>query len=322
LNGVWVPHDVRDSIVDFVRHWSERAEIPVRRLIGWLGIAASKFHDWRARYGLANEHNALVPRDWWLELWERTAILEFHAGHALEGYRRLAFMMIDADVVAVSPSSVYRVLRDAGLIKPHNQKPSKKGQGFQQPLRAHEHWHVDVSYINIAGTFFYLCSLLDGYSRFIVHWELRESMTEAEVETIIQRARERFPGERPRIISDNGPQFIAKDFKEFIRICGMTHVRTSPYYPQSNGKIERWHKTLKGECIRVRTPLSLDDARRLVMEFVTHYNEVRLHSAIGYIAPADKLAGRDRAILAERDRKLDVARQRRKAAREACRPAV
>jgi len=214
------------------------------------------------------------------------------------------------------------VLRDAGLIKPHHQKPSKTGQGFQQPLRAHEHWHVDVSYIKIAGTFFYLCSLLDGSSRFIVHRELRESMTEAEVETIIQRARERFPGERPRIISDNGPQFIAKDFKEFIRGCGMTHVRTSPYYPQSNGKIERWHKTLKGECIRVKTPLSLEDARRLVTEFVAHYNEVRLHSAIGYVAPADKLAGRDRAILAERDRKLDLARQRRKAAREACRPAI
>ena len=229
--------------------------------------------------------------------------------------------MLDADVVAASPSSVYRVLRDAGLIKAHKTVPSKKGTGFQQPLAAHRHWHVDISYINVAGTFFYLCSLLDGYSRFIVHWELRESMTEAEVETIIQRARERFAGERPRIISDNGPQFIAKDFKEFIRICEMTHVRTSPYYPQSNGKIERWHKTLKGECIRVKTPLSGEDARRLIMEFVAHYNEVRLHGAIGYVAPADKLAGRDRAILAERDRKLDAARQRRKAAREANRPA-
>ena len=93
-------------------------------------------------------------------------------------------------------------------------------------------------------------------------------MKESEVETIIQRAREQFPGERPRIISDNGPQFIAKDFKEFIRICGMTHVRTSLYYPQSNGKMERWYKTLKGGCIRVKTPLSLDDARRLVAEFV------------------------------------------------------
>ena len=106
-------------------------------------------------------------------------------------------MMLDADVVAVSPSSVYRVLRDAGLMQRHNSKPSLKGTGFQQPLKAHEHWHVDVSYINIAGTFFYLCSLLDGYSRFIVHWEIRETMTEADIETIIQRARERFPDERP-----------------------------------------------------------------------------------------------------------------------------
>jgi transposase InsO family protein len=206
-------------------------------------------------------------------------------------------------------------------MKAHSSKPSLKGTGFHQPLRPHEPRHVDISYIDVAGTFFYLGGLLDGCSRFLVHWEIRESMTEAEVETIIQRAREHFPGERPRIISDNGPQSIARDFKEFIRICGMTHVRTSPYYPRSDGKIKRWHKTLKGECIRVKVPLSLEDARRLVTEFVAHYNEVRLHSAIGYIAPADKLAGRDRAIFAERDRKLEAARERRRAAREASRPA-
>jgi putative transposase len=153
---------------------------------------------------LANEHNALVPRDWWLEDWEKKAILDFHSGHPLEGYRRLAFMMLDADVVAVSPSSVYRVLHDAGLIRPQNSKPSLKGKGFQQPLRPHEHWHVDISYINVAGTFFYLCSLLDGCSRFIIHWEIRQTMTEVDVETIIQRAREQFPGVHPRIISDNG----------------------------------------------------------------------------------------------------------------------
>ena len=101
----------------------------------------------------------------------------------------------------------------------------------------------------------------------------------------------------------------------------MTQVRTSPYYPQSNGKIERWHKTLKGECIRVKTPLSLDDSRRIVADFVAHYNEVRLHGAIGYVTPADKLAGRERAIFNERDRKLGAARERRRAARAASRPA-
>ena len=231
-------------------------------------------------------------------------------------------MMLDADVVAVSPSSVYRVLSNAGLMKEHNSKPSLKGKGFHQPLRTHEHWHVDVTYINVAGTFFSLCSLLDGYSRFLVPWEIRERRTEDDVETIIPRARERFPDARPRIISDNGPQFIAKDFKEFIRICGMTHVRTSPYYPQSNGKMERWYKTLKGECIRVKTPLSLEDARRIVADFVAHDNEVRLHSAIGSVTPADKMAGREPVIFAARDRKLDAARERRRAARAASRPAL
>ena len=182
LTGAWVPHDVRDAIVDYVGQWSSHTEIPIQRFVAWLGFAVSKFYDWRTRHGLANEHNAMVPRDWWLEDWEKKAIGDFHAEHALEGYRRLAFMMLDANVVAVSPSSVYRVLHDAGLIRPHNSRPSLKGKGFQQPLRPHEHWHVDISYINVAGTFFYLCSLLDGCSRFIIHWEFRQTMTEVDVE--------------------------------------------------------------------------------------------------------------------------------------------
>lgn len=163
--------------------------------------------------------------------------------------------------------------------------------------------------------FYFLCSVLDGFSRFIVHWEIRQTMEEKEVQTIIQRAREAYPGAKPRIISDNSPQFLAKDFKEFIRICGMTHVRTSPYYPQSNGKIERWHKTLKSECIRPQVPLSDDEARRQVTGYVAHYNNVRLHSAIGYITPKDKLAGRAKEIHDARDRKLAEARERRKAER-------
>jgi hypothetical protein len=155
-----------------------------------------------------NEHNGWVPRDFWLEDWEKQAIFGFHLKNPLEGYRRLTLMMLDADIVAVSPSSVWRVLSQAGLLSKWNGKP----------LGGHRD--------HLAG------------------------------------AKEKYPEARPRIISDNG-QFIAKDFKEFIRISGMTHVRTSPFYPQSNGKIERWHKSLKGECIRPGTPLSLDDARHL-----------------------------------------------------------
>jgi hypothetical protein len=184
-----------------------------------------------------------------------------------------------------------------------------------QPLQPHQHRHIDVSYINVEGTFYYLTSILDGYSRSIVHWELPESMTEQEVEVIVQKALEKYPGVKPRIISDNGPQFIARDFQQFIRLVGNTHVRTSPYYPQSNGKLERWHGSLKRECIRPACPSSVDQARRGITAYVDRYNTVRLHSAIGYITPADKLQGLEQVIFQERDRKLEEARLRRQLAR-------
>ena len=247
-------------------------------------------------------------RDHWLTEDEIARICQFARQNPSEGYRRMTFMMLDTDVVCCSPASVYRVLKKAGLLAGQTPNVTKKGTGYVQPLQPHQEWHVDVSYLNIAGTFYFLCSILDGYSRFIVHWEIREKMEEIDVETILQRARECHPGVTPRIISDNGPQFIAKDFKEFIRIAGMTHVRTSPYYPQSNGKIERWHKTLKGDCLRVKVPLSPEDARRIVADYVQYYNHVRLHSAVGYVTPNDRLLGNDEAIHAERDRKLAEAR--------------
>jgi transposase InsO family protein len=305
--------------MDFVSEWSEKTGIAPRRFVAWLAIARSKFYAWRGRYGMASEHNGKIPRDCWLEEWERRAIIEFCQAHPDEGYRRLAFMMLDADIVAVSPTSVWRVLSSEGLLKRWSAKPSLKGTGFVQPLAAHEHWHIDVSYLNICGTFYYLCSALDGASRYIVHWDIRESMTEADVEIILERAKEKFPDAHPRIISDNGPQFIAKDFKEFIRVSGMSHVRTSPYYPQSNGKIERWHGSLKRECIRPAAALSLEDARRATGQFVERYNNERLHSAIGFVAPRDKLEGRAAAIFAARDLKLEAAREQRRLRRQAAR---
>ena len=229
--------------------------------------------------------------------------MDFWLKNPLEGYRRCTYMMFDKNVVAASPSSVYRVLAKAGLIRHWAKEKSKKGDGFVQPLALHEHWHVDISYLNIKGTFYYLCSVLDGCSRYIVHHEIRESMRETDVEMVLQRAKQKYPLARPRIISDNGPQFMAKDFKEFIRVSGMTHVRTSPYYPQSNGKLERWHKTLKRECVRPGSPLSLQQARELVEKYIHHYNENRLHSAIGYVTPRDKLEGREKIRNIEQSQK-------------------
>ena len=301
-----------------MRKWTQATEVNSGQLLSWIGLWSSTFSNWTRSYGKAYEHNGWIPRDHWLDESEKQAIIQFHFDHPLNGYRRLTYMMLDADVVACSAGTVYRVLSQAGLLK-RNTKRSLKGTGFVQPLTAHAHWHIDISYLNIAGTFYFMASVLDGYSRSVVHWDIREKMEEVDIEIILQVAREKFPGVEPRIISDNGPQFIAKDFKHFVRLCGMKHVRTSPYYPQSNGKIERYHRTIKAQCIRPLSPLSLDDAKRGVAKFVEDYNTVRLHSAIGYVTPQAMLEGRQQAIFDERDRKLAEARERRAQSRAAAR---
>ena len=148
-----------------MRVWSDKTETPNSRMLGWVGVGASKFHDWKRRFGRVNEHNAWVPRDHWLTEEERERIVHFARQNPLEGYRRMTYMMLDADVVACSPASVYRVLKAAGLLAGSSPIPSKKGTGFEQPLAPHEHWHVDVSYLNIAGTFYFLLSVLSAEQR-------------------------------------------------------------------------------------------------------------------------------------------------------------
>jgi transposase InsO family protein len=269
-------------VVDFIHHWHER-EFNKGGLIRGLGIGMSKFYSWCERYGKDNNHNGKIPRDYWLQEWEKEKIIEFYREHPTEGYRRVSYLMLDQGLVAVSPATTYRVLANAGLLKRWNDtKTTSKGKGFAQPLKPHEHWHIDVSYLNICGTFYYFIGILDGCSRYVVHWDIRESMT-----------------------------------KEFIRVSGMTHVRTSPHYPQSNGKLERFHRTIKHECIRPNTPVSLEDAKRIVKEFIETYNNERLHSALGYIAPVDKLNGKAEEIFKARDAKLEAARSARKMEREA-----
>ena len=306
--------DTRDAVAGFVEGWSRKTGLSAKRLIDWIGIREGRFYQWVKRIGQANQHNGKIPRAHQLLDQERQCILDYQKDHRDEGYRRLTYMMMDEGVVAVSPATVYRILAAEDRLSKWDKKISKKGTGFVQPTRPHEHWHIDISYINILGTFYYMCSVLDGFSRYIVHWEIRESMTEDEVEIIIQRGTENAGRNPERLISDNGPQFIARDFKEFLRMKGMKHVRTSPYYPQSNGKIERYQKTAK-EDLRKTVVLSLEDAIECVSRFVVDYNETRLHSALGYVTPKDMLEGRAERVYEDRERKLEAARAKRRISR-------
>ncbi|HOX40242.1 MAG TPA: IS3 family transposase [Candidatus Brocadiia bacterium] len=295
-----------------MHYWSARSEFPIRRLLQWLDLPASKFYDWRRRYSRPNGQHASVPQGHRLEEWERRAIVEFFDLNPTQCHRRLAYMMLDQNIAAASPATVYRVLKQAGRIKPPKCRRTGKGKGFDQPDGPHKHWHIDLIYLKIRETFYYMCSILDGFSRYVVHWEIRERMTQRDVEVILQRARELYPDAQARLISDNGPQFIGRDFKSYISLCNMDHTYISRNYPQSNGKIERWHKSLRGECIRPRPPISDQDARDTVARFVDYYNNERLHSAIGYVTPKDKLEGRAELVIRERKDKLQTAREARR----------
>jgi putative transposase len=303
--------------VDFIHHWTdERTGLRPLQLVDWLRLRRGKYYHWREHYGHERARTQPVPRDHWLEDWEWDAIVAFAQANPLEGNRRLTFKMLDADVVAVSPSTTYRVLLEAVLIGRSKAKPTARGKGFAQPLRPHEHWHNAVRYRNLAVTFYYLCSSLDGYSRANVHWEVRETMKETDVANNVCRALEKHPGVHPRINSAHGPQINARAFQSFNRALGLPHVRTSPHYPQTNGKLDRNQRTNKADCKRPPTPLSQEAARRVHGQWEAHNHRVRLHSAIGSIAPADKHAGKATANIAARDNKHEAARARRKQNRQ------
>jgi len=301
---------------------TKETDIKLNLLIKWLGISSSKYYLWKEHisvYPNKDKSQSFIPKSHWLLDWEREAIIEYAKRHTGEGYRRLTYMMIDEDVVCASPSSVYRVLKKAGLLNKWNTVSTKpKGNGFTQPKNFNEHWHTDIKYVNFKGTFLFLISVIDGYSRYIVHHDLRTHMQEFDVQLVIQAALEKYPDAQPRIITDNGPQYISKDFSRFLKFAELQHVRTSVMYPQSNGKIERFHRTIQSECISKRSLINLNDAKHQINEFIKVYNSKRLHSSLFYLTPEDFKMGRVYEKLMIRQEKLLIAKNNRFLYRNAC----
>lgn len=281
-------------------------------------LSKATYYRWKGTGGRRSPSGGHQPRSNWLLEWERTAIIAYKRAHPELGYRVLCYRMLDEDVVATSPATVYRVLCQAGLSSAWTAvaqtRPSK---GFDQPTGPHQQWHTDIAYINVAGTHYFLVSVLDGYSRAIIHHELRLHMETRDVEIVIERTLEKVdPSDRGnlRIITDNGSQFIARDFKVFMRLHKINHSRIRVGYPQSNGKIERWHKTIKNECIRREALTDYEEACAEIDRYVQEYNTKRLHSALGYLTPADYLRGQDHVERRHQERtdKLEAAKQQRK----------
>jgi len=309
---------VTRDVVATLTYLSRKATFPLQEGLRVLRLPRATYFRWAKTGGKSPRPLATVPKGHWLMPEERAAIVRYKRQHPEMGYRRLAYQMLDEGVTAVPPSSVYRVLQRAGLATRWTQPPrGAHPKGFEQPGRAHEQWHSDIAYLNILGTHYFFISVLDGYSRAILHHEVRLDMTTTDVEIVMERAMAKLPPglPRPRLITDNGSQYISADFKAYLRERDISHSRARARHPQSNGKLERFHKSLKSECVRVTAMTDLEEARQLINVYVEEYNTRRLHSALNYLTPADYLQGPEHVQkrLAERRSALAVAAECRRA---------
>ncbi len=273
-----------------------------------MNVNRRKFYDWKKAYGQGWKVQNNLPKSHFLEQWERDKIVEFYREHQHDGYRRCTYMMIDQDIVYTTPSTVYSVLKKAGAMRTKYGSPSKKGSGFNQPNSPHSQWHSDITNVTIGVDCYYLISILDGYSRAVIAWDLRKEMKTPDIGIVFQKAKELYPNVYPRCITDNGKQYKCKEFTKFIKDNQYSHTTITPYYPQSNGKQERMQGSIKFECLRIKSPTSYLDAKVILEKYIKYYNTKRLHSAIGYIAPFDKMAGKEKEIWRNRDNKIEQRR--------------
>jgi len=223
-------------------------------------------------------------------------------------------MMIDQNIAYLSETSVYNILSNHNMLNGWNNSPLNKAEPEyrHKPHEVHQHWHTDIAYIKIQGVFYFLIMLLDGYSRFLLHWELMTDMRTKSVENFIQAAREKYPFAKPKLINDNGSQFISLDFKRLLSKLEIQQVFTRRNHPQTNGKIERLNGLVRQEAIRPGSPTSYQEAFDILNEYAMDYNYNRLHSGINFLRPSDMFFGRNKKILDERKSKVVAAKLHRK----------
>jgi len=228
------------------------------------------------------------------------------------GYRKFTWTLVDENIAFLSESSIYRLLKSANLLGPSFKMSDGAEKEYQyKPRHVHHHWHTDLAYVKLGIEHYYLIFMLDGYSRYILDWELMTDMTGNSVELFTQSVIDKYPEATPMIIHDNGVQFISHEFKRMLKANHCVDVPTRVKHPETNGKGERLVGLIRQEALRPNSPAYYGEAVRVIGRYVEEYNNDRYHSGIGYLKPVDVFHGRDKKILAERKIKLARARQER-----------
>jgi transposase InsO family protein len=292
----------------------EGSPLSVKQTLKEFNINRSTFYNWYGRYqehgydGLANTYNP--PRQFWNEIppWERQRVVDMALEHQDKSPRQLAWYITDSTGYYISESTVYRILKDHDLVTSPLYTLISAHEKFPKPTKVvNELWQTDFTFLKVVHWgWYYLSTVLDDYSRFILAWRLCEGMSADDVKLTLNDAilftgiRHARVVTRPRLLSDNGPCYVSKALKDYLREEGIGHTRGKPFHPMTQGKIERYHRSMKNLILldHYYSPSELEDQIRT---FVDYYNNHRYHEALKNVTPADKYHGRDVEILERRE---------------------
>jgi transposase-like protein len=302
----------------------EGSDAPVSRVLAELGVARSTFYSWYRRYvergfaGLANRPPNV--RRYWNQIpeEERQRVVEVALDNPELTPRELAWHITDTEGTFISESSVYRILKSYDLVTSPNYIVLSAADEFEHKTkRVNELWQTDFTYLKVVGWgWHYLSTILDDYSRYIIAWLLTDGMGSEDVKRTLDLAIESTGIDspevihRPRLLSDNGSCYIAGDLKEYLADAGIGHVRGRPYHPMTQGKIERYHRTMKN-VIKLENYYMPWELEGRIGEFVEYYNHRRVHESLDNLTPADVYLGRDKEILAARQKVKEQTLRRR-----------
>ena len=312
----------------------ETTDLSVRATLHQLGIPRSTFYSWYQRY-LRGGPEALEDRKprrraRWNKISDaiRKEVVDLALERTELSARELAWRFTDEKRYFLSESSVYRILKAHDLITSPAYVLLCASDRFSQPSRCiNELWQTDFTYFRVIGWgWYYLSTVMDDYSRYLLAWKLSPTMGASDVMETLDAALARTGVEqvrvrhRPRLLSDNGPAYVSKELRRYLSEHGMTHTRGRPYHPQTQGKIERYHRSMKNvvKLEHYYFPAQLEKAIRA---FVAYYNDERYHESLDNVTPADVFHGRHREVVSERTRIKKLTMQRRKKEYRAARAA-
>lgn len=306
-------------ILETVQRAQERSEQSTDAILGQLTLSPATYYRWQSRQQegtLADQVVRVGQRAPLPTPDEVTAVRDFALSHTQMGYKRLSWQMVDEDVAYLRPYQVYRVLKEGDLLRRWRAPSSEPPKRPPEPDHPDQVWHIDLMYLWIAPRWYYLVDILDGYSRFLVHWSLNLTMLADTVTLTVQEALEELTGRRPgepKLVHDHGSQFLSAEWHAFVEGASVTDIQTRVAHPQSNGRLERLHRTHREEGLTEEALEAYHRALEAMTDWSDYYNYRRPHTALKYLCPADYYRGDPEARLLERERKLAEVVEVRKA---------